>query len=181
MDNTPHINTINFFSMGKNFMYLFISTQYLITAPAEKFGFQATSKVFDEFEGYGRSRSTALTDWKSKFHGLFQLYELKGVTNESEECLYKKMLSSIDLQVYRANRIHRKWVKGVITNCRFGNFFPCSYKLEGSPDIYQVPDYSVVDPTFILLEKGSPFRALFEYNMDNKLQRILFGEELPTR
>lgn len=176
-----HINTLNYFSMGGNCIYAFINTVYLNTFPLnDTTGFLAVSRYYDEyFTGMGSSRSNALYDWKSKFHCYFQRFDMLGTTNDKDIALYKLMKDSVDLQVYNANKTIVKTVEGVISNCRLDKYCPCSFKLKGSQDIYQVPPYADVDPTFILLERGDKFRAVFEYKpSDYKLVKIRYAERI---
>lgn len=176
----PHLNTVDFFCMSGNCIYQFEPVQYVNTIPMSRSkGYLATNHVFDLFfVGMGKSRSSAMYDWKAKFHGYFQKFETEGPSNEKDEVFYQQMKDVIDLELYRVNRTILKMVTGTITNCRLGIMFPCSYKLDGSPNIYQVPEYYNVDTSFMLLEKDAKFRALFELNPDSyHVNRILFGEE----
>lgn len=179
----PHLNTVDFFCMSGNCLYQFDPAQYVSTIPmSSSKGYLATNRDFDlYFVGMGKSRSSAMYDWKAKFHGHFQRFEKSGASTEKEKELYKRMKEAIDLELYKVNRTILKMVKGTVTNCRLGILFPCSYKLDGSSNIYQVPEYYNVDTSFLLLEKGTPFRAVFEYQPeDYTVRKILFGEKLDT-
>ena len=176
-----HINTLNYFSMGGNCIYAFINTVYLNTFPLnDTTGFLAVSRYYDEyFTGMGSSRSNALYDWKSKFHCYFQRFETLGANDDKSIALYNFMKDSIDLQVYNANKTHVKTVEGIISNCRMDRYCPCSFKLKGSPDIYQVPPYMDVDSSFLLLDRGDKFYAVFEYSpVDFKLLKIRYAERI---
>ena len=179
--NDVHINTLNYFSMGGNCIYAFINTVYLNTFPLnDTAGFLAVSRYYDEyFTGVGSSRSNALYDWKAKFHCYFQRFEALGTKDDKDNALYEFMKNSVDIKVYNANKTVVKTVEGTISNCRLCNYCPCSFKLKGSPDIYQVPAYTEVDPSFILLERGDSFRGIFEYSpADLKLIKIRYAEKI---
>lgn len=174
-------DNLTYFSMSEDCMYSFTQTQVLNTFPLkDKPGFQAVTRNFDDyFVGVGKSRGSALYDWKAKFHCYYQLLSLQGTTTDWEKNLFNAMQDVIDVDVYNANTTRSVLVNGTINSCREGDICPCSFKLKGSQDIYQVPAYEYVDPTFFLLHKGDKFRAVFEYrNRDNKLTRILYAERL---
>ena len=143
-------------------------------------GYITVCRGFDEyFIGVGNQAESAMYDWKAKFHGFFQRFEIYGPSNEKEERLKEFIDSCVDLELYRANRYYTRIQEGTITGGRFYNLFPSSYQLKGSEKIQPLPDYADIDPSFIVLEQGDDFRAVFEYRLsDNCLQRILYGEKV---
>lgn len=180
-ENLVHSNRLTYFSMSEDCMYSFIQPQVLNTFPLkDKPGYIAATKNFDDyFVGLGKNRGSALYDWKAKFHCYFQRFSLLGTRAEWEKEMFDLMQDIIDMQVYNANTTAAVLVHGTINSCRENDICPCSFRLDGSADIYQVPAYEYVDPTFFLLHKGEKFRAVFEYrNRDNKLSKILYAEPL---
>lgn len=178
-DKMVNSNKLSYFSMSEDCIYSFIVPQVLHTFPLrDKPGYLAVTKNFDDyFVGIGKNRGSALYDWKVKFHCYFQRFSLLGTREDWEKELFDKMQDLIDMTVYDANTTSATLVYGTINSCREGELCPCSYRLDGSADIYQVPAYEYVDSTFFLLNKGEHFRAVFEYrNRDNKLSKILYAE-----
>lgn len=143
-------------------------------------GYITVCRGFDEyFIGVGNQADSAMYDWKVKFHGFFQRFEVYGPSNEKEENLQEIMHNCVDLDLYKSNRYYVKVQEGVITGTRFYGKFPCSYQLDGLDKIQPLPDYDNIDPSFIILEQGDRFKVLFEYRLlDNDIHRILYGEKV---
>lgn len=180
MDEETIYKEIDEFTMG-NCIYNFpeklgLNALKLPNAP----GYISVSRGYDTFFiGVGNQADSAMYDWKTKFHGFFQRFEIYGPANEKEEELYEIISNHIDLELYRANRYYTRVEEGTIVGSRFYELFPSSYQLKGSDEIKPVPDYADVDPSFVVLEKGDKFKAVFEYRVsDNKLQKVLYGERV---
>lgn len=179
-ESEVHYNKLDYFSMSGSCMYSFYKTKCLNTFPLkDKPGFIATCQGFDEyFVGVGKSRSSAIYDWKAKFHCNYQRLSEQKSKTENEESLYKKLEETFDVDVYNANKTTVRVVHGIIASCRDDTKCPCSYRFKGSADTYQVPAYEYVDSSLFLLNKGDRFRGVFEYrNRDYKLLRILYAEK----
>lgn len=179
-----HSNKLTYFSMSEDCIYSFTQAQVVHTFPLrDKPGYLAVTKDFDDyFVGVGKNRGSALYDWKVKFHCYYQRFSILGAKADWEKELFDKMQEVIDTTVHDVNKTTATLVYGTINSCRANDLCPCSFKLDGSPDIYQIPAYEYVDQTLFLLHKGEKFRAVFEYrNRDNKLLRILYAESMEKK
>ncbi|MBR6435615.1 MAG: hypothetical protein IKS45_03840 [Thermoguttaceae bacterium] len=175
---------VNFFAMSEDYMYSFEETLILnVMIVKQHKEIFVVNRDFDLlFIGVGNTRNEAIADWKMKFHYFFQRFSRLGTRNPFEDKMFRIMQNIIDTDAYDRNATTNRIVLGTIEDCRFEYECPCSFRLEGSDELCEVPSGDFVDPSFILLKKGDRFRGVFEYrDSDNKLLRIHYAMPIPKK